>query len=255
MLRGWRNMTPALGLLALAAWLPIIGVTGQPAGAGGDAVRAATAVRAQAPDPAAYPWLKPGQAVWYAGTRQKLVALTFDDGLDPTVTPPLLAALARHQAHATFFLAGDQVQRDPALVRSLVTQGHEVGSHGFGPGPLPGLGRAAIAADLHRAEAAIAAVTGQRPHLFRPPGGRVSQNVVAAASGLGYRTVFWSSLLPVQAWAGGQHPAVAVSPGDILRVVADPGDSRAAVAVEALLSDLARQGYRCVTVSELLQAG
>lgn len=241
MLRGWRNLTPALGLLALAAWLPVVATGLGPKIQPGLAGRApAGAVRGM--EPGAYPWLRPGQVVWYGNVRQKVVALTFD-GLDPKGTPALLATLARHGGQATFFVTGDQAARYPQLARGIVERGHELGNGGQTGRSLEQRSAAEIAAELRQAGAAISTATGRQPRLFRPPGGGVVRTVVEAAGSLGYRSVFWS-------WAPAERPGegIAVAPGDILALPA--GDA----AVDALLAQLARQGYRFVTVSALLGA-
>lgn len=103
---------------------------------------------------------------------RKRVALTFDDGPDPEVTPRVLDLLDRRGARATFFCIGELVERHPELTREIARRGHRVENHShrhlnrfalLGPG---GLGR-----EIDRAQEAIAAVTGRRPGLFRPPAG------------------------------------------------------------------------------------
>lgn len=63
------------------------------------------------------------------GTAQGHVALTFDDGPDPDVTPRILELLERHDAHATFFCVGDKAMRHPDLVREISARGHAIGNH------------------------------------------------------------------------------------------------------------------------------
>src|SRR5690348_3555993 len=59
------------------------------------------------------------------------IAITFDDGPHVRGTPAVLAALASADVRATFFLVGEQVERDPSLAKEIVAAGHEVGIHGF----------------------------------------------------------------------------------------------------------------------------
>jgi peptidoglycan/xylan/chitin deacetylase (PgdA/CDA1 family) len=72
-------------------------------------------------------------------------ALTFDDGPNPRATVRVLELLARHRARATFFLLAGNVRRSPELVRRLVAEGHEAGSHGDLHWPLPVLPPSMIA--------------------------------------------------------------------------------------------------------------
>ena len=59
------------------------------------------------------------------------IALTFDDGPDPHWTPLILDVLARHHAHATFFVIGSRVNEYPDLARRIVAEGNEIGVHTF----------------------------------------------------------------------------------------------------------------------------
>lgn len=69
--------------------------------------------------------------VWNIPTRVKEVFLTFDDGPTPDVTDEVLDLLALHQAKATFFCVGNNVQKHPELFQRLVDEGHAVGNHTF----------------------------------------------------------------------------------------------------------------------------
>lgn len=121
------------------------------------------------------------------------VAITIDDGPDPLVTPAVLDLLDEHQAVATFFCIGAQVQRHPALAREIVRRGHAIGNHSqhhrhhfsvMGPGPL----RREIAA----AQATIADVTGQAPRFFRAPAGLRNIFLDPVLHGLGLQLASWT---------------------------------------------------------------
>jgi peptidoglycan/xylan/chitin deacetylase (PgdA/CDA1 family) len=100
------------------------------------------------------------------------VAITIDDGPDPAVTPQVLAQLAEHGAHATFFCVGVHVERYPDLAREIVGRGHDIENHSqrhrhnFSL-----LGPAAMAAEIARAQDGILRVTGSSPRFFRAPAG------------------------------------------------------------------------------------
>src|SRR5882757_6577854 len=99
------------------------------------------------------------------------VAVTFDDGPHPQGTPAVLRALAVAGAHATFFLVGEQVRRDPALAAEIAAAGHAVAVHGDRHRNLLRVGPRALADDLDRAAQTIADVTGAVPVHYRPPYG------------------------------------------------------------------------------------
>jgi peptidoglycan/xylan/chitin deacetylase (PgdA/CDA1 family) len=105
-----------------------------------------------------------------AGDR-RVAALTFDDGPDPDVTPLLLDLLERHQAPATFFVAGIKAEGHPTLVREILRRGHTVGNHSYHHDPLLMLrSRARLADEIARTQDLLARF-GIRPIAFRPPVG------------------------------------------------------------------------------------
>lgn len=100
------------------------------------------------------------------------VALTFDDGPDPEVTPRVLDLLERHGARASFFCVGARVEAHPELTAEIARRGHRVENHSHRHlRRFSVLGPRAQAREIDRAQEAIAAVTGRAPRLFRPPAG------------------------------------------------------------------------------------
>lgn len=100
------------------------------------------------------------------------VALTFDDGPAPETTPAVLDLLAEHDAEATFFMVGRRAEAHPDLVRRVHAAGHQIGSHSHAHAHgFHFLGARAMAAEIERGIASIAAITGERPRAFRPPVG------------------------------------------------------------------------------------
>lgn len=124
--------------------------------------------------------------------RSDAVALTFDDGPHPQGTPRVLAELERAGAAATFFLVGEQVERDPALAAEIVAAGHEVGVHCRRHRNLMRLTPRQVRDDVARAADAIAEATGREPRLYRPPLGILTAPAVAAARRHGWRIVLWT---------------------------------------------------------------
>src|SRR5260221_2779311 len=100
------------------------------------------------------------------------VAITIDDGPDPDVTPQVLAQLAAHRAHATFFCVGVRVERYADLAREIVRRGHAIENHSQRHRHnfsllVPG----GMSAEISRAQDSISRVTGSRPRFFRAPAG------------------------------------------------------------------------------------
>ncbi len=119
------------------------------------------------------------------------VAITFDDGPHPQGTAAALEALAREGVPATFFLAGEQVERFPALAREILDAGHETALHCHRHRNQLRLTPAAAAEDLRRGAAAIVDATGRPPRLHRPPYGIYSASGLAHARRR-YALLLWS---------------------------------------------------------------
>ncbi len=190
-------------------------------------------------------------------TRAPEVALTFDDGPHPTLTPAVLDVLARHDARATFFLLGGRVEEHPDAARALVAAGHEPGNHGWADEPAVLRSRARYRRSLDRTSAAIRAATGVAPTLTRPGSGLVRPAQVRDATALGMRTVLGSVAVPD---AEVRDVGVAVRfvldrvrPGSVV-VLHEGLQARHRVVdlLEGLLPELSERGYRCLTVSEVL---
>jgi peptidoglycan-N-acetylglucosamine deacetylase len=99
------------------------------------------------------------------------VAITFDDGPHPEGTLAALEALAAANARATFFLVGEQVERDPSLAAEIAAAGHGVESHGHRHVAQLWRAPGELREDRRRAHAAIADATGREPRCYRPPYG------------------------------------------------------------------------------------
>ena len=93
-------------------------------------------------------------------STQKCIALTFDDGPNPQHTPRVLAALARWNVRATFFVQGKFAAAYPELIRQEVAAGHIVGSHTYDHPELTRVSAEAIDSQIARTDAAIAAALG-----------------------------------------------------------------------------------------------
>jgi peptidoglycan/xylan/chitin deacetylase (PgdA/CDA1 family) len=120
------------------------------------------------------------------------VAITFDDGPHVRGTPLVLEELARRGIPATFFLVGEQVQRNPALAAEIVAAGHGVGLHCYRHRNLLRLTAAQVNDDHLRALAIIEDATSSSVTLYRPPYGALSWPALALARRRGWRTLLWS---------------------------------------------------------------
>ncbi|MFJ3757386.1 bifunctional polysaccharide deacetylase/glycosyltransferase family 2 protein [Streptomyces sp. NPDC090080] len=99
----------------------------------------------------------------------KTIALTFDDGPDPTYTPQVLKILHRYDVPATFFLVGSMVSRYPGTVKTMVDQGNEVGIHTFTHVDLSYQSNARVNREMRQSQLALAGAAGITTTLFRAP--------------------------------------------------------------------------------------
>ncbi len=123
------------------------------------------------------------------------LALTFDDGPNPAVTPHLLDLLAAHQIRATFFLIGTHVLAQPALTRRIAAEGHTIGNHTMHHLRLPRHLASTIRAELTECNRALTDTLGQPITLFRPPHGARRPAVLRIARSLGLETVQWNLIV------------------------------------------------------------
>ncbi|MGY5115423.1 bifunctional polysaccharide deacetylase/glycosyltransferase family 2 protein [Streptomyces sp. 900105755] len=99
----------------------------------------------------------------------KTIALTFDDGPNPTYTPQVLKILKQYDVPATFFLVGSMVSRYPGIVKTMVQQGNEVGIHTFTHVDLSYQSDARINREMQQTQLALAGAAGITTTLFRAP--------------------------------------------------------------------------------------
>jgi peptidoglycan-N-acetylglucosamine deacetylase len=135
-----------------------------------------------------------GQHVHRTGSASKL-AITFDDGPNPSITPKLLALLDKYSAHATFFLIGRYVRQEPDLVRDTIGRGHAIGNHTETHPNLFWSMPSRIREELEVCNRAISELLRAPPKWFRPPFGLRNPWVIPAANNLGMQSVMWT-LLP-----------------------------------------------------------
>ncbi len=201
-----------------------------------------------------------GNVIWDIPTRKKIVAITFDDGPHAVYTPEILSILEEYNAKATFFVVGSRAENYKSIVRREVGAGHEVENHTFTHHSLSGMSSKEVQEEIQKAHQTITSITNQRPTFFRPVGGLYNDAVVDAAVDEGYRVVLWSWHQDSKDW---QQPGVdkivknvlsGVRPGDVV-LFHDAGGNRTQTikALPIILSHLQKQGYKFVTVSQLLQ--
>jgi peptidoglycan-N-acetylglucosamine deacetylase len=186
----------------------------------------------------------------------KAVALTFDDGPWPGSTRAILRILRRKHVTATFFLIGDQANRDQNLVRAELRAGMRVEDHSWDHPLTPPL--AEQSPRKIRDEIVFAANVERRlgddPTLFRPPGGSWSDQMVAMANRMGMRIVLWS--VDPRDWAPGAtakgitHNVLSNARRGSIILMHDGGGNRTATvkALPRIINGLRHRGFKLVPV-------
>jgi len=187
-----------------------------------------------------------------ADPSRPMVALTWDDGPAASTTA-ILDALEAVGGHATFFVVGERVQYYEDTIKRAVSLGCEIGNHTWGHVYLDRLDAAGIAAQLTQTNDKVEQVTGVRPVIMRPTGGRVTESVKANA---GMPMIYWS--VDTEDWKTKNTQSTVdailnnVKDGDII-LMHDLYEATAAAA-QQVIPELVNRGYQLVTVSEMAAA-
>ena len=201
------------------------------------------------------------------GRREgKIVALTFDDGPDARFTPAILETLRREGVPATFFLIGSNVAAHPDIVRRILDDGHEIGSHTFFHPEREEIWRDRPRLELNAFQRLLASATGRMTYLFRTPYGRSEGPLTEAEATTqaefereGY-VVAGADIVP-RDWEGMTAAGIAAyvmgeireGDGQVIILHDAGGDRSATVAAVPLLIDRLRAaGYRFVPLSDFL---
>jgi peptidoglycan/xylan/chitin deacetylase (PgdA/CDA1 family) len=182
-----------------------------------------------------------------------VVALTFDDGPDPTYTPPILAILAHYQVNATFFEIGRQVNRNAGLVAQIAAAGNSLGGHTWDHVDLEKNNPADDWHEIGDAVHAIQDASGQPVVCTRPPSGSADPGVLARLAAYGQTSVVWS--VDTYDW---KHPGVDaivqralgnLHDGTIILMHDGGGDRTETIAaLPAIIEGIEAAGFRIVPI-------
>lgn len=189
------------------------------------------------------------------------VALTFDDGPDPLVTPRVLAQLDAAGARATFFCVGDQLRRHPDLAREIVRRGHHIENHtDTHPNLFAAMGWRRMAQQVAGGQAAVEAVTGRAPRFFRAVAGLRNPWLDPILARQGLRLAAWTrrgyDTRTGDAEAVYQRLTRGLAAGDVLlmhdgHAARTPSGQPVVLAVlPRVLAALQAQGLRCVPLAD-----
>lgn len=186
------------------------------------------------------------------------IALTFDDGPWPRTTDQVLDILAEEDIKATFFWVGQAIKDNPKIAQRVVNEGHSIANHTWNH-RYHTVGPAEAAQEIGTTAQIMQEVTGASTKLFRPPGGYLNNGLADYAKSQGYTVVMWSvsssdtdSTLDARDYAN--NVLSEAKPGGIVLLHDGGGDrTKTVAALPVIIRNLKAQGYRFVTVPELLK--
>ena len=204
--------------------------------------------------------LKQFDAYYMQNTEEKNIYLTFDCGYENGNTAPILDALKKHNAPATFFIVGNFLSTSPDLVRRMTEEGHTVGNHTFHHPDMSKISSIdAFSKELKDLEDLYKETTGKEMvKYYRPPQGKYSESNLKMAQDLGYQTFFWS-LAYVDWYQDKQPPSEEafqkllgrIHPGAII-LLHSTSSTNAAI-LDELLSKWEEMGYQFQSLEYLTE--
>lgn len=188
-------------------------------------------------------------------TAQPKVAMTFDDGPHPHLTPRLLDLLQVRGIRATFYVIGRNAERYPGILRRMLAEGHEIGNHTWSHPSLFGHSDASVLSQIDRTSQAVFDAVGRPPVTMRPPYGNFyDRQRLMLYQTRGMPTVLWSvdpqdwhrpgSWVITQRIVNGCHSGGVILAHDI--------HSATVSAMPSALDGVSGRGFHFVTVSELI---
>lgn len=188
---------------------------------------------------------------------EKVIALTFDDGPWPSNTLKILDTLKKNNVKATFFWVGLAVKDHPQIAKQVVAEGHAIGNHTWHHW-YKRLDAATAAREIDDTAELIYKTTGVRTALFRPPGAVMDNGVADYAKQKKHAIVMWSNdpmdYRPLSANQLVKNVMRKAQPGAIVLMHDGGGNHPATVnALPQIITKLREQGYKFVTIPELLE--
>lgn len=189
--------------------------------------------------------------------QYKKIALTFDDGPHPRITPKILEILDKYNVKATFFTVGINVHYYPETFESILSHGHEIGNHTYTHPHVARIDTGTLKNEIEQCEREIYEHGEYKTKIFRPPEGMIDNGVATLLKELDYKVILWD--IDTRDWDHTPPKTIAnmvidkISSGDII-LMHDyiSYNSPTLEALEIFLPVLIEKGFQFVTVSELI---
>ena len=191
-----------------------------------------------------------------ADVKDKVVALTFDDGPDEVMTEKVLDVLKKHNIQATFFLVGNKVEQYPDIVKRIFAEGHIVANHTYShSGKFPLLSAQKVTQELTKCAEKIHKTIGKTPKLFRPPFGVTNPIIGKAVRLLNLTAIGWS-IRSLDTVEGKTREGIAqkvqkkLHPGAI--ILLHDRCAEADVLLESIIEEALKSGYDFISLDKMI---
>jgi len=202
------------------------------------------------------------RVLWKVDTDRPVIALTFDDGPHPDITPRILAILGRENVPATFFLVGRHLSAQMEIAQAMLAAGHELANHTYNHHILFLLSDKQLRSEILRTDRLLRDLTGITPKHLRPPSGLFSRRVLDIADELEYRVVV-GDVYPRDPHRPGIEKIVRrvldrTTKGSII-ILHDGGNTgkvdrtQTEAALHEIIVGLRDEGFEFVTLTELIR--
>ena len=129
--------------------------------------------------------------IWDVSNTENKIYLTFDDGPIPEITEWVLEELKKHDAKATFFCIGHNIEKYPKIFEKVINEGHSVGNHTFNH--LNGW-KTSTEKYLENTKLCEVSISNPKSKIFRPPYGKIKTSQAKKLRQLGYKIIMWDVL-------------------------------------------------------------
>ena len=187
-------------------------------------------------------------------SKEKHIAITFDDGPNTEFTPQILKILKSYNAKATFFCIGKHIEQHPDIIKEIINDGHTIGNHSYSHSPFFDFyGKRKVIAEIKKTDDVIEKLIGKKMNLFRPPYGVTNPSISKAIKQTTHKVIGWN-IRSLDTVKNNEQEILnriknKIAPGSVILL----HDSKAITVnvLEQLLLFLQENNYKPVTVNTL----
>lgn len=210
---------------------------------------------------AVYTFSSTNNAVITSGSKEnKIIAISFDDGPHPKYTTQILDLLKEYDIKATFFVLGKHAELYPEIIKRQILEGHEIGNHSYSHVNMKKVSNKVIKEEYQKTQEIIYSISNTKPKIFRPPYGNYNNEIIKIVTNDDSSVILWTYYQDSKDWSNPGIDAIInttlskIQNGDIILFhdyVYKP-ESHTVEALKTILPQLIDEGYKFVTISELI---